>query len=121
MAYETDIKKLKLLVTVVNRSKELFFIDLLEQFEVNMQMVLYGEGTASSQMLSMLGLAETEKAVILSCVREDKVRDIKNTLNEKFRKVRNGKGIAYTIPLEGVVGVALYQFLSNYSNGGGVR
>jgi len=114
MAYESDIKKLKLLVTVVNRSKETYYIDLLEQFEINMQMVLYGEGTANSQMLSMLGLAETEKVVILSSVREDKVKEIKNTLSEKFKKIRNGKGIAYTIPMEGVVGVALYQFLSNY-------
>ena len=34
------LKKLKLLVTVVNRSKALFYTDLLEQFEVNMQMVI---------------------------------------------------------------------------------
>ena len=62
----------------------------------------------------MLGLAETEKAIILSCVREDRVEEIKHALDEKFHKIRNGKGIAYTIPLQSVVGVAIYQFLSNY-------
>lgn len=110
----TDIKKLKMLVTVVNRSKETYFIDLLEQFEVNMQMVIYGKGTANSEMLNMLGLAETEKSVIISCVREDKVPKIKATLEEKFKKIRNGKGIAYTVPVQSVVGAAVYQFLSNY-------
>ncbi len=109
-----DIKKLKLLVTIVNRSKETYYIDLLEQFEVNMQFVLYGNGTANSEMLNMLGLAETEKAVILSWIREDKEEEIKQALDEKFHKIRNGKGIAYTIPLQSVVGVAIYQFLSNY-------
>ena len=111
-----DIKKMKLLVTVVNRSKETYFIDLLEQFEVNMQMVVYGKGTANSEMLNLLGLAETEKAIIFSCVREDKIKEIKTTLSEKFKKIRNGKGIAYTIPMQSIVGASIYQFLSNYKN-----
>ena len=41
-AVGTDIKKLKMLITVVDRSKSLFYMDLLEQFEVNMQTVIYG-------------------------------------------------------------------------------
>ena len=53
----SDIKKLKLLVTIVNRSRTLLFLDVIEQFEVNMQMVIYGKGTASNEMLNMLGLA----------------------------------------------------------------
>ena len=70
----SSVRKLKLLITVVDRSKTLFFVDLLEQFEVNVQMVLYGKGTANSQMLDLLGLAETEKSVIISYIREDKVK-----------------------------------------------
>ena len=38
----SDIKKLKLLVTIVNRSRTLLYVDVIEQFEVNMQMVIYG-------------------------------------------------------------------------------
>ena len=109
----TSIKKLKLLVTIVDRSKALFYTDLIEQFEVNMQTVVYGKGTAGSEMLSYLGLAETEKAVILSFVKEDKVKEVLETLSEKFQKVKNGKGIAYTIPLKSIIGVSIYQFLSN--------
>ncbi len=108
-----SIKKLKLLVTIVDRSKALFYSDLIEQFEVNMQTVIYGKGTAGSEMLSYLGLAEIEKAVILSFIREDKTKEILETLSEKFQKVKNGKGIAYTIPLKSLIGVSSYQFLSN--------
>lgn len=107
------VKKLKLLVTVVNRSKALFYQDLLEGFDVTMQLVIYGKGTANSEMLNFLGLAEPEKAIILSCVREDRVKDIMETLTEKFEKVKNGKGIAYTIGMQSIIGVAIYQFLSN--------
>ncbi len=107
------VKRLKLLVTVVDRSKALFYVDLLEGFEVNMQTVVYGRGTADSKMLGYLGLVESDKAVILSVVREDKVRGVLETLEEKFEKVKNGKGIAFTVSLKSVIGVSVYSFLSN--------
>lgn len=109
----SSIKKLKMLVTVVDRSKALYYIDLLEQFEVNMQTVIYGKGTAGSEMLSLLGLAEPEKAIIISFVRDDKINDIKDTLIEKFNKIKNGKGIAFAISMKSIIGVSIYQFLSN--------
>lgn len=110
---DSDIKKLKILVTVVDRSKALFYTDLLEQFEINMQLVCYGRGTADSEMLRYLGLASSEKAVILSIIREDVIKEVLSTLEEKFEKVKNGKGIAYTIPIKSLIGVSVYQFLSN--------
>ena len=107
------IKKLKLLVTIVDRSKALYYTDLLEQFEINMQMVIYGKGTADRDMLSLLGLTDNDKAIILSVFREENVKDILETLAEKFEKIKNGKGIAYTIPMKSIIGVSIYQFLSN--------
>ncbi len=109
----SNVRKLKILITIIDRSKTLFYVDLLEQFEINVQMVLYGKGTASSQMLNLLGLVESEKSVIISYVREDKVKEALETLNDKFNKVKNGKGIAYTIPLDSIIGVSMYQLLSN--------
>lgn len=109
----SDVKKLKILITVVDRSKSLFYMDLLEQFEVNMQVRFLGKGTANSEMLSLLGLAETEKVVILSIIKEEREKEILETLSEKFEKVKNGKGIAYTISMKSVIGVSIYKFLSN--------
>ena len=109
----SDVKKLKILITVVDRSKSLFYMYLLEQFEVNMQGRFLGKGTANSEMLSLLGLAETEKVVILSIIKEEREKEILETLSEKFEKVKNGKGIAYTISMKSVIGVSIYKFLSN--------
>ena len=108
----SDIKKLKLLFTVVERSKGEFYLDTLSQFEINCQMVTNGLGTAHSEMLNMLGL-NPHKAVILSVVREDRVDDVMKCLETKFATIRNGKGIAFAVPLSGVIGVNNYQFLSN--------
>ena len=54
----SDVKKLKMLITIIDRSTALFYVDLLEQYEVNVQMVMYGKGTANSEMLDLLGLVE---------------------------------------------------------------
>ena len=109
----SNLKKVKILVTVVNRTKTLFYLDLLEQFEVNVQTVLYGNGTADSDMLKLLGLAETDKVVILSYIREDRIKDAMDMLSEKFQKVKNGKGIAFTVTMDSIIGVSMYQLLSN--------
>jgi nitrogen regulatory protein PII len=51
--------------------------------------------------------------VILSVVREDKIDEIMNTLEDKFATIRNGKGIAFAVPLSSVIGVNMYRFLSD--------
>ena len=109
---DSAIKKLKLLITVVDRQKGEFYLDVISQFDVNCQMALGGLGTAASELVELLGL-EPHKAVILSVVREDRVEEIMNTLEDKFATIRNGKGIAFTIPLSGVIGVNMYRFLSD--------
>ena len=106
------IKKLQLLFTVVDRPKGEFYIDVISQFEVNCQMVMGGLGTATSELVELLGL-EPHKAVILSVVREDMVESIMNCLEDKFRTIRNGKGVAFAVPLSSVIGVNMYRFLSN--------
>ena len=113
---ESAIKKLKLLFTVVERPKAEFYLDVLSQFEVNCQMVVPGKGTANSDLVSMLGL-NMQKAVILSVVREDQVDPVINCLEEKFATIRKGKGIAFAVPLSSVIGVSIYQFLSNNRQG----
>ena len=109
----SSVRKLKILITIIDRSKTIFYVDLLEQFEVNVQYVLYGKGTANSQILDMLGLVESDKSVIISFIREDMIKEVLETLNDKFHTVKNGKGIAYTIPLDSIIGVSAYQLLSN--------
>lgn len=109
---EAAIKKLKLLFTVVDRSKAEFYLDVLSQFEVNCQMVVPGKGTAHSEIVELLGL-NIHKAIVLSVIREDMADLIMKCLEDKFATIRNGKGIAFAVPLSSVIGVNMYQFLSN--------
>ena len=111
-AAKPAVKKLKLIITVVDRPKGEFYLDVIAGFEVNCQLAMSGMGTASSELVDLLGL-NPEKAVIISVAREDMVPQIMSTLEEKFETVRNGKGVAFAIPLSSVIGVNLYQFMSN--------
>lgn len=110
-------KKLSILITVVDRSKADFYLDVLEGYEVNLQTVIYGRGTAPTEMLHYLGLSQQGKAVIISIVLEERVKEIMADYEEQYFKTKNGKGIAFTIPISSVIGVYLYQFLSNQSEG----
>lgn len=115
---ESAIKKLKLLFTVVDRFKGEFYLDVISQFEVNCQLMTGGLGTAKTDLIDMFGL-NIHKAVILSVVREDKVDAILHCLEEKFTTIKNGKGIAFAVPLSSVIGVNMYQFFSNNRLGRG--
>ncbi len=106
-------KKLLLLFTVVNRKKAEFYADFLQSFEVNMQLTFAASGTASSETLSLLGLSETEKSVIISVINEESAPAALSALEEKFSTIKNGKGIAYTVPMSGTIGARIYQFLAN--------
>ena len=109
---ESAIKKLKLLFTIVDRPKSEYYLDVLSDLDVNCQVVTGGKGTATSDMVDLLGL-NPHKAVIVSVIREDLTDNIMKVLEEKFRTVRNGKGIAFAVPLSSVIGVNMYRFLSN--------
>lgn len=103
--------KLVMLVTVVNRQKAEYYLDLLQDFNANLQLDISAFGTAPK----LLGLLEgdIEKQVIFSVIRQDVAKKALETLEEKFKTIRNGKGIAFTVPLSSTIGVAIYQFLSN--------
>ena len=109
---DSAIKKLKLLFTVVDRQKGEFYLDVISQFDVNYQMVIGGQGTARSDLVELLGL-EPHKAVVVSVIRDDLCETVMQCLEDKFATIRGGKGISFAVPLSSVIGVNLYQFLSD--------
>lgn len=103
--------KLMMLVTVVNREKSEYFLDLLQSFEANLQLATIAFGTA--QKFFGLLAAEEEKSVIFSVVTKENSKKALATLEQKFRTIRKGKGVAFTIPMTSTIGVAIYKFLCN--------
>ena len=80
---------------------------------VNFQTSVMASGTAKSDTLYMLGLEDSDKSVLFSVVKEDLAPTVLQGLEEKFQVLKNGKGIAFTVPLTSVIGVSIYRFLSD--------
>ena len=104
---------LELLITIVEKSKAEFYMDIIQSFEVNFQFAAPAQGTAKAEILDYLGITDTDKTVIFSVVREDRLDELTYTLEKKFRTVRNGKGVSVSVPFTSMIGTSVYTFLCN--------
>jgi len=103
---------LKVLFIVVNREKGDAYLNMLQDFEINAQLTILASGSANEEALRKLGMA-TPKMMIVATVREDKAPQVLEYLQDRFKTIKNGKGIAFTVPMSAIIGVSMYQFLSN--------
>lgn len=110
---KVSINKLELLFTIVSRSKADFYVDYIQSFGANLQMVIFGQGTAPREIATAMGLTDSDRAVIVSVIGEEHLREALDGLDEKFNTIVGGKGIAYTVPMSSVIGKSIFNFLSD--------
>ncbi len=105
--------KLELLITIVDKNKAEYYADLLQSFDVSFQFMTSARGTAKEDVLDLLGLADTDKAVIFSVARSDRTAEIMYTLERKFSTIKGGKGVSVSVPFTSMIGKSAYAFLAN--------
>ena len=106
--------KLMVLGSIVPNSKAECYTDLLQSsFEVNFQWTSRARGTANAEMLSLSEWNDQTKTAIFSVIKQERAKEALATLEEKFKTIKKGKGIAFTVPFSSMIGVAAYGFLSN--------
>ena len=108
--------KLSVLVTVVNRRKADFYTDIIQSYDANLQMLVAGEGTLKILSQDLLNLVSIPKTIIFSIIQKRQEEKILGTLEDKFNSIKDGEGIAFTIPMSSVIGKLVYGFLSNQQN-----
>lgn len=105
--------RLSLLITICERGKASFYADLIQGFDVNMQFITQAMGSAEGDFFRYFGLTEYEQSAIFSVVREDKLDELIETLETKFRSIKGGEGIAFTLPFTSLIGTLVFGFLTN--------
>ncbi|MBQ1848382.1 MAG: hypothetical protein II135_10275 [Clostridia bacterium] len=106
--------KLKLLIAVVNREKSEYYADYIQSFGVNVHYFVSAHGTSKSYMLDFIGLSgDDRKSVILGAVSAERAPALLEGLDNKFKTIKNGKGVAFTVPFASVIGVTAYRFLAD--------
>lgn len=86
------------LVAIVDRGKSEAVAEELRRRHILMQFVLLGHGTASAEVMDLLGLDEPEKDVVLALLPGDS-GGVLAALTERLELYRPGRGIAFTIDL----------------------
>lgn len=104
--------KLYLLVTIVDRDKAKSVTNILSKNNMKVQFLWLAEGTAKSDVLDVLGLGTTDKAVVLCIVPDNAIPQLASILQEKLRLDKPGKGVVFSIPLSGA-GVPVLNKLDN--------
>ncbi|MCQ2054052.1 MAG: hypothetical protein MJY82_02020 [Fibrobacter sp.] len=111
-----SMNKLMVMVTIVNRRKADFYMDYIQSFGVNMQILCFGKGTAPQEIVMALGLIDSDRAIIFSVIGEDNAKLALEGLEEKFLTIPGGRGVAYTVPMASVIGKSIFNFLSDNRN-----
>ena len=104
--------KLELLLAVVHNDKAAYYSSLIQSHQANIQLTLPAKGT-THLILDYLGLTERPKSLIVSVIRADQADRLIGLLDDLFKKGKDYKGIAFTVPLTSVIGTLVYGFLSN--------
>jgi hypothetical protein len=93
---------LELVFFIVDWSKIQSISSIFDQVHVRFHFVAKGQGTASSEILDMLGVGSAEKAVIL-CLEQDLfVPALLKEVGKKLGLHMPGTGIGFSAPLSGI-------------------
>ena len=109
---------LNLLFTIVDRGKGDGVSQLLQQQGVMMQFIALGTGTAHKGLLSLLGLKDTAKDVVISFVRRGIAPRALRRLAHALEIDLPGRGIAFTVPVGSVGGAqTMHYFMGDETPG----
>jgi nitrogen regulatory protein PII len=102
-AQETKtIPSLRLIFFIVDWANANFLSEVFDEEKVRFHFISKGRGTASSDILDLLGIGAGDKAVVI-CLEQEVLASV---LIKEVRKKLNfnspGAGIAFTVPLSGI-------------------
>jgi hypothetical protein len=100
----------KLLFFIVDWSKIRVVSSVFEDEKVRFHFISKGRGTASSEILDLLGIGASDKAVILCLEQDVMVPVLLREVRKKLGFHSPGAGIAFTIPLSGINNPILQVF-----------
>ena len=87
-------RPLRLLLSVIRRGSGQSMIEYLKSRHIPMHLQFTGHGTASSEMMDILGLGTSDKDVLLSLAEERAMKALARELSGSFDAVDRGQGIA---------------------------
>ena len=95
-------EQMSLVTTIIERGSGNKLMKLYTDNQVFTHIRCEGTGTATSEILDILGLGSSEKDIIFSLTPISVARQLLDRLDDELRGAAPGRGIAYTMPLTAV-------------------
>ena len=116
-----SLERMKAMVTIVNRHEGIALSRLYTQCGVRLHTQITAHGTASSELLSMIGLTNTERDMLISLASESEIDGLLDRLADDYRDILSVRGIAFSMKLTGIsnaIAAALSHPVSDEAKGG---
>ncbi len=95
---------IKYLLTITHREFSEQYIDSLKKNGINFVTSTLCQGTAKDSVLDLLDIEKTDKVMIEAMIRDEQLKDVRNSLIEELNIYTPGNGVAVFIPVDGIGG-----------------
>lgn len=95
----------KILVSIVERGKGKELIKLYRQKNVEFHYQTIGHGTATSEIMDILGLDSKDKDIVISFAAESGINQLVYQMSDELRGAVDTKGILFDLPLTGMTSI----------------
>ena len=107
------MQDLFLLITITKNDDSNEFLEFFRKHQSACEYTQFGRGTARSEILDMLGIERSKKAVHLSVVTHNKLYELLPALETEMKIDYPDRGIALAVPLAAVISRDTLNYLSN--------
>ena len=98
------MERMKIMMTILDRGDGIALSRLYEQNGVPLHLQIIAQGTATSEILNMLGLNHKEKEIMVGIAPESAVDALMERLDDDYRGILSVRGLAFSIRLTGISG-----------------
>ena len=96
------MEAMKVILSIVERGQGAAMLKLYRKRQVPIHIQCVGKGTATSEIMDILGLGSSEKDVLLSFAAASAAKKLLHDLDNELRGHTGGAGIVVSIPVSGL-------------------
>lgn len=106
------MQDLFVLITIIKSDDSNAFLEFFRKHESVCEYTQLGRGAAHSEMLDMLGIEKSKKAVLMSVVTHNKLYELLPALETEMKIDFPDRGVALAVPLASVISRVTLEYLS---------
>ncbi len=107
--------ELNFLISIVDRGRSEDMVRLMNGQEAPLVLTMLGQGTATSEQLSLYGLEATDKSLVCTVAGADKTKQILKSAKRRLFIDIPGNGILMALPIKSVGGGRTLAYLTDSS------